>query len=88
MKEFDVPGFTYFKEKNIFSGSKNTVFNYKIWPGERFKVTVWQGKNCIDKTPEQDIIDTQEFEFTKEGLEELLMWIKGKSDEFFTAHKQ
>lgn len=87
MKEFDIPGLTYFQEKNIYSGSKNTIFNYKIWPGEKLKVTIWQGKKCLDKTPEQDLLDTQEFELSKEGIDNMIQWLETQSKEFFKTHK-
>ena len=77
-KKFDIPGFTYFKEKNIYTGSVGNIFNYKILPGEQFSVTVWKGKNCLAKTPENDILAKQEFEFTAEGLCELKEWLDKK----------
>lgn len=77
-KKFDIPGFIYFKEKNIYTGSVGNIFNYKIIPGENFSVTVWKGKNCLAKTHEEDILAKQEFEFTAEGLEELKNWLDTK----------
>lgn len=80
-KGFDIPGFTFFAEKNIYTGSitenREKYFNYKIYPGEKFKVTIWKGKFCLVKTPENDIIESEhEFEFTKEGLATLVEWLK------------
>ncbi len=80
-KAFDIPGFTFFAEKNIYTGSitenREKYFNYKIYPGEKFKVTIWKGPFCLVKTPETDIIETEhEFEFTKEGLSELNVWLR------------
>lgn len=74
-KKFDIPGFTYFAEKNNYTGSVGNVFNYKIIPGEKFSVTVWTGKFCLAKTPEENILGTTEFEFTRDGLEELKAWL-------------
>lgn len=75
-KKFDIPGFTYFSEKNNYTGSVGNVFNYKIIPGEKFNVTVWTGKFCLAKTPKENILGTTEFEFTREGLEELKVWLE------------
>lgn len=80
-KKFDIPGFTYFKEKNIYSGSVTTgssIFNYKIYPGEEFSVITWQGKFCLDKTPQEDILEKITFSFDKEGLEQLKKWLEEK----------
>lgn len=77
-KKFDIPGYTYFIEKNIYSGSINNIFNYKIYPGEKFSVVVWRGKFCLDKTPQKDIIDKKEFDSTREGLDEILAWLDQK----------
>lgn len=74
-KKFDIPGYTYFVEKNMYSGSVNNIFNYKIYPGEKFSVIVWRGKFCLDKTPEDDILGKEEFEFTREGLDEIVKWL-------------
>lgn len=80
-KKFDIPGFTYFKEKNIYSGSVTTeksIFNYKIYPGEEFSVITWQGKFCLDKTPEEDILEKKNFEFTSDGLDQIRQWLDEK----------
>ncbi len=80
-KKIDIPGFTYFSEKNIYSGSINHVFNFKIYPGEKFSVVLWSGWKCIDKTPEENIIEKKEFEFNSDGLDELISWIYDKYTE-------
>ena len=49
-KVFDIPGFTYFAEKNNYTGSVANTFNYKIVNGDVLTVTVWMGKFCLKKT--------------------------------------
>jgi hypothetical protein len=75
-KKFDIPGFTYFAEKNNYTGSVNNDFNYKIVNGDVLTVTVWMGKFCLAKTPEENVVAVKEFEKTPEGLEELKVWLE------------
>ena len=42
-KYFDIPRFYYFESKNVFTGSRDQTFNYKITPGENLKVQIWHG---------------------------------------------
>ena len=77
-KVFDIPGFTYFAEKNNYTGSVANTFNYKIVNGDALTVTVWMGKFCLKKTSEEDIVDVKEFEKTPEGLEELKSWLEAE----------
>lgn len=74
-KKFDIPGFTYFGEKNNYTGSWRD-FNYKILNGEMLTVTVWMGKFCLAKTPEEDVVEVKEFEKTPEGLDLLKKWLE------------
>ena len=45
------------------------------------------GKFCLAKTPEENVVDSKEFEKTPEGLEELKTWLESelekKKDEVF-----
>ena len=75
-KKFDIPGFTYFAEKNNYTGSVGNVFNYKIVNGDVLNVTVWMGKFCLAKTPEEDVVAVSEFERSPEGLEALKQWLE------------
>ena len=81
-KKFDIPGFTYFAEKNNYTGSVGNIFNYKRTNGDNLTVDVWKGKFCLAKTPEEDYIVKGEFEKTPEGLEELKKWLNEKHEEF------
>ncbi len=75
-KKFDIPGFTYFHEKNTYTGSIGNNFNYKIVPEEKINVTLWSGKYCLAKTTEENVLDKHDFEFTREGLEEMKSWLE------------
>lgn len=75
-KKFDIPGFTYFAEKNNYTGSVGNIFNYKIVNGDVLTATAWMGKFCLDKTPEEDVIAVSEFERSPEGLEALKSWLE------------
>lgn len=75
-KIFDIPGFTYFQEKNIYTGSVNNIFNYKISPGEKLNIIIWKGKFCLAKTPEEDIVAQEDFEMNSDGLTALKQWLK------------
>jgi len=77
-KKFDIPGYTYFGEKNNYTGSYANRFNYKIVNGDTLTVTVWMGKFCLAKTPEEDVVASQEFERSPEGLESLKTWLEEK----------
>ncbi|NLZ47105.1 MAG: hypothetical protein GX896_10490 [Clostridiales bacterium] len=79
---FDIPGFTYFSAKNVFSGSASKTFNYKIWFGDVFAVKIWYGLNAFETTPEDKIIDEFQTEFSEKGLEKVKDWILQKYNEF------
>ena len=81
-KIFDIPGYTYFAEKNKYTGSVGNIFNYKILSGDNLSIIVWKGKFCLAKTPEEDIIEKAEFELTPEGLDSLKQWLSEKYESF------
>ena len=73
---FDIPTFTFFDEKNVWSGSLYTNFNYRIVPIKRkaddekkseLYVSVWYGTKCIDKA--EELVAEFHEEFSPEGLE-------------------
>mgnify|MGYP003501607773 CR=1 FL=1 len=72
---FDIPEFTYFAEKNHYSGSIMKTFNYKIWFGEEFTVRVWYGLNCYSATPKEEIAAEKCFEFIPESLDMIRQWL-------------
>ncbi|MBE6836395.1 MAG: hypothetical protein E7509_00120 [Ruminococcus sp.] len=79
---FDIPGFTFFAEKNNFSGSALKTFNYKIWYGEQFTVKVWYGVNCYSCTDESEIVAEMTAEFIPESLKEIKVWLEGQLEIF------
>ena len=81
-KLFDIPSFTYFSEKNIYSGSASRTFNYKIWYGETFAAKVWYGYNAFESTPEDEIIGEFQAEFSENGLEQIKDWLVKQYDSF------
>lgn len=74
---FDIPKFYYFQAKNIFTGSKDTTFNYKIIPGETLKVQIWHGMLCSEKA---EIETEQEFPMEQAGFEEMIRWLEQQYD--------
>lgn len=74
-KIFDIPGFSYFAEKNHYSGSALKYFNFKIWYGEEFVVKVWYGKTCYSCTPAEEIAGEFTAEFSPESLPKIEKWL-------------
>ena len=72
-KYFDIPRIYYFQSKNIFTGSKNNTFNYKITPGEKLKVQIWHGMLCSEKA---EIEVEQEFPLDQEGFDAMIKWLE------------
>lgn len=76
---FDLPTFTFFDEKNIWTGSMFKTFNYRIIP-EKHKadeekeselhVLVWYGLDCFTKV--ENFIAEYHNEFSAEGLEQCI----------------
>lgn len=81
-RTFDIPGFTFFSEKNNFSGSALKTFNYKIWFGEEFTVKVWYGVNCYSCTAPEDIVAEKKFEFNAESLVDIEKWLEVQLEVF------
>ncbi len=72
-KYFDIPKFYYFQSKNVFTGSKDQTFNYKIIPGEMLKVQIWHGLVCSDKA---EIETEQEFPMDQDGFDAMIKWLE------------
>ncbi|MBQ8687072.1 MAG: hypothetical protein IJ512_00830 [Ruminococcus sp.] len=70
---FDIPKLYYFQSKNVFTGSKNNTFNYKITPGETLKVQLWHGMFCSEKA---EIEQEQEFSLDQPGFDEMIAWLE------------
>lgn len=74
-KIMEIPKYFLFSEGGIYSGGKyDKSFNYKIIPEkDKLIVSVWFGKNCLDKT---DNAETKEFEHNEESFKEAVKWIE------------
>lgn len=77
---FEIPKFFFFKEKGIFSGSReDRDFNYKVKPdcpkeGEKLlKAYYWSGRNCIDKS---ENVTEKAFPLSQEGYDDMLKWLE------------
>ncbi len=73
---FDIPTAYFFEEKNVWTGSREQKFNYKIQPIDgKLVVSVWYGLLCFDKA--QDIIKSKkEFELSQDWIEEISKWLE------------
>lgn len=71
----EIPKYFLFSEGGIYSGGKyDKSFNYKIVPsGEELKVSVWFGKNCIDKS---ENVETKTFPSNEEDFMKAVKWIE------------
>lgn len=89
---FDIPAFNFFSQGNIWSASLYKTFNYKIIPDKEkkdddtevqvFKVYVWYGLKCYDKT--EDFAAKYTFDFTEDTIDE----IREKLTEDFEKYKE
>ena len=86
---FDLPTFTFFDEKNIWSGSLYTTFNYRIEPikGEEseLNVKVWYGMDCITKVT--DLAAEFHEPFSPEGLEKAIADLTEEFEKFKKIRK-
>lgn len=87
---FDIPTAYFFEEKNVWTGSREQKFNYKIQPIDgKLVVSVWYGLLCFDKVKEQEGIKTvQEFELSKEGTEQVSNWLEDEFQTYKSSLKQ
>ena len=75
---FDIPKFYYFESKNVFTGSRDQTFNYKITPGEMLKVQIWHGLICSEKA---EIEQEKEFPMEQSGFDEMINWLEERYEE-------
>lgn len=93
----DLPTFTFWKFKNIWTGSMFRTFNYRIVkdeikPSEDSEETtpvlrtiVWYGMDAFEKTPPEKYVYNETREFSPEGLEQIIAFLNEKLDEFKAA---
>jgi hypothetical protein len=72
---FDIPRFYYFASKNVFTGSKGQVFNYKITPADTLKVQIWHGWLCSDLA---EMEQEQEFPMEQAGYDAMIQWLEAQ----------
>lgn len=91
---FDLPTFTFFDEKNIWTGSMFKYFNYRIIPikkkadedGEsELHVLVWYGTQCFTKVT--DFVAEYHEEFSAQGLEKAISDLTDEIEKFKKVRK-
>ena len=92
---FDLPTFTFFDEKNIWTGSLYKTFNYRIVP-EKYKpdeekkselhVYVWYGLSCFTCT--EEFAGEYHEEFSPEGLEKCIEDLTQEFEKFRKIRKE
>ena len=85
----DLPTFTFFDEKNIWTGSVFQNFNYRIMlkandDAKELYGVIWEGKKCFDLVDSSEYIEEFHEEFSPEGLEEM----RAKLNERVEKYKQ
>lgn len=64
----NIPRYTYFKAKTIYTGSKANL-NFRFEPFDEIKLYIWHGKICYDKAKELGKIDEEKtFEQSEQGF--------------------
>lgn len=83
----DLPTFTFFEEKNIWTGSLFQNFNYRIMlkssedSKELYGVT-WEGMLCFDLIDPADYTSEFHEEFSPEGLEKITAEINAEAEKY------
>lgn len=88
---FDLPTFYFFEEKNIWTGSLYTNFNYRITPiksdeKKELKVDVWYGTKCFDIT--EKLVAQYSEEYSAEGLEACIADLTKEFEHFKEIRKE
>ena len=89
----DLPTFTYWKFKNIWTGSMFQTFNYRIFRDEIseegseektvvLRTVVWYGTTAFELVPAENYAYDITEEFSEEGLEKVIAFLNEKLDEF------
>ncbi len=84
----DLPTFTFFDFKNIWTGSVFQEFNYRIMykskdDADYLYGVIWLGKKCFDLIDPKDYICEFYEDFSPEGLETLTAKINEKAEEYY-----
>ena len=90
----DLPTFTFWEFKNIWTGSMFSTFNYRIVKDEIsstegseektpvLRTTVWYGTDAFEITPAEKYAYNETREFSPEGLEQIIAFLNEKIEEF------
>ncbi len=83
----DLPTFTFFDEKNSWTGSVFQNFNYKIMlktndDQKTLYSTIWLGTKCFDLIDQSEYVFEFNEEFSPQGLEETIKKINEKVEEY------
>ena len=86
---FDLPTFTFFDEKNIWTGSLYKTFNYRITPikGDESEllVQIWYGMDCYTKV--EDFVSEYHEEFSADGLTKAIEDLTAEFEKFKKIRK-
>lgn len=91
---FDIPTFTFFDEKNVWSGSMYRNFNYRIEPikakpddsaKSELHLIIWYGNKCIDKA--ENIHAHFHKDFSPQGLDECIQILNDEFEKFKQIRK-
>ncbi|WMJ22171.1 hypothetical protein RBG61_09180 [Paludicola sp. MB14-C6] len=72
----DIRTIEFYKNKNTFTGSAND-FNYRIsTDSENFKVEIWKGYLCYNKS---EILNQELFSLSEDGFKQIPVWLQEQS---------
>ena len=83
-----LPTLHYFREKNKYSGSKDTTFRYKITPADEMECVVWYGLNAIDCISDEDIRASESFPLSDEGMLSMKSWLEEQYVEYIRCKQR
>lgn len=75
---FDLPEKFYFDAGNSFSASKDS-FNVKIVPENYYKIYVWYGQLCLEKS---EAAAQTEYDINDKGFDDMLAWIDRQYEKY------
>lgn len=83
----DLPTFTFFHEKNIWTGSVFQNFNYRIMlktndDAIELYGVIWEGMKCFDLVDSSEYIEEFHEEFSAEGLEAMIEKLNDRVEKF------
>lgn len=87
----DLPTFTFFNEKNIWTGSVFQDFNFKIFlktedDKQSLCALTWLGRKCFDLIKPDEFTNELYEEFSPEGLEIIIAKLNELVEQFKQSH--